>query len=59
MKGGKLVEYTPLKDLNKNRVCDRSEDGKTITIVRKGCKTIITANADGTLEVKYEMIPAA
>lgn len=53
------MEYTPLKDLNKNRVCDRSEDGKTITIVRKGCKTIITANADGTLEVKYEMIPAA
>jgi len=53
------MEYTPMKDLNKHRTCDRSEDKKVVTIVRDGCKTIITANPDGTLNVDFELIPAA
>ena len=51
--------YVPMKDLNKHRTCDRSEDGKIITIIRDGCMTIITANEDGTLNVSYELLPAA
>ena len=33
------------------RVCDISDDYRTIEIVIKGCKTRITANPDGTLNV--------
>lgn len=53
------MEYTPMKDLNKHRTCDRSADGKIVEIIRGDCKTIITANPDGTLNVTYELIPAA
>lgn len=53
------MEYIPMKDLNKHRTCDRSADGKVVEIVRDNCKTIITANPDGTLNVNYELIPAA
>ena len=52
------MEYTPMKDLNKHRTCDRSADKKVVTIVRGDCKTIITANPDGTLNVEYEKIAA-
>lgn len=53
------MDYIPMKDLNKHRTCDRSSDRKVISIVRGNCKTIITANPDGTLNVSYELIPAA
>lgn len=52
------MDYTPMKDLNKHRTCDRSADKKVVTIVRDNCKTIITANPDGTLDVRYELIAA-
>lgn len=42
---------TPVRDLNKHRICDISEDNKIVTIVRDNCITYITANADGTLNV--------
>lgn len=38
-----------VKDLNRKRVCDLSEDRK-IAIIRRGdCLTAISANKDGTL----------
>ena len=52
------MDYIPMKDLNKHRICDRSKDKKTITIVRDGCKTIITANTDGTLNISFELVAA-
>lgn len=52
------MEYTPMKDLNKHRTCDRSVDKRIVAIVRGDCKTIITANPDGTLDVKFEKIVA-
>ena len=33
------------------RVCDISEDCRTVEIFVKGCKTRITANSDGTLRI--------
>lgn len=47
---------TPIKDLNKHRVCDISDDQKVITIVRKDCITYITANPDGTLSIASKYI---
>ena len=41
-----------IKNLNGKRVCDRSEDGRVIQIVQRGCMTLITANPDGTLNVE-------
>lgn len=58
-KGDKLTMDEIIKDLNKKRVCDRSVDHKVVIIVRDGCKTLITANLDGTLDIKFEVIPAA
>ena len=52
------MEQIPMKDLNKHRTCDRSEDGKIVEIIRGDCKTIITANPDGTLNVAYKKIAA-
>lgn len=52
------MDYTPMNDLNNHRTCDRSSDEKVVTIVRGDCKTIITANPDGTLNVQFEMIAA-
>lgn len=52
------MDYIPMKDLNKHRICDRSKDKKTVTIIRDGCKTIITANTDGTLNISFELVAA-
>ena len=42
-----------VKDLNRKRVCDLSEDRK-IAIIRRGdCLTMILANKDGTLRVTH------
>ena len=46
-----------IKNLNGKRVCDRSEDGRVIQIVLKGCMTLITANPDGTLKIENVHIP--
>lgn len=40
-----------------HRVCDYSDDRKTVVIERKGCITRITANPDGTLNI--ENVPKA
>ena len=51
----KRKEVSPMeiiKNLNGKRVCDRSEDGRVIQIVQRGCMTLITANPDGTLNVE-------
>ncbi|MFT8351762.1 hypothetical protein [Clostridium saccharoperbutylacetonicum] len=48
-----------IKDLNKKRVGDLSRDGRTYTCKKGNCITIITANPDGTLDIKFEIIPAA
>ena len=34
-----------------HRVCDYSDDRKTVEIARKGCITRITANPDGSLNI--------
>ena len=34
-----------------HRVCDYSDDHKTVEIARRGCITRITANPDGTLNI--------
>lgn len=41
-------------NLDCKRVCDISGDNKTIIIRKKDCLTIITANHDGTLNIKHE-----
>lgn len=41
-----------IKNLNGKRVCDRSEDGRIIQIIQRGCMTLITANPDGTLNIE-------
>ena len=41
-----------VRNLNGKRVCDISQDGKSIEIVQKDCLTRITANPDGTLNVE-------
>lgn len=43
-----------VRNADDKRVCDISEDGKTVEIVRKGCVTRITANPDGTLNIQHE-----
>lgn len=53
------MNCSPIRDLNKHRTGDISEDGKVITIVKGNCKTIITANPDGTLNYECELIEAA
>lgn len=49
----------PVKNLNDKRVCDISEDRKTIEIVQKGCLTRITVNPDWTLNVENILLPKA
>ncbi len=59
---GRRENYTKfyqVKDLNKHRACDISEDKKVITIVRGNCLTRITANPDGTLNFEFELLFAA
>ena len=41
-----------VRNLNGKRVCDISDDSKSIEIVQKDCLTRITANPDGTLNVE-------
>lgn len=42
-----------VKDLNRKRVCDLSED-KRIAYIRRGdCMTMIRANKDGTLRCTH------
>ena len=43
---------TQVKDLNKKRVCDLSDDRKTVYIRRGDCITEVHAEKDGTLSVK-------
>ena len=43
---------TQVKDMNKKRVCDLSDDRKTVYIRRGDCVTEIRAEKDGTLSVK-------
>ena len=45
---------TQVKDLNRKRVCDISDDGKGAYIRRGDCITKITADTDGNLKVTYE-----
>lgn len=52
------MEYTPMRDLNNHRICDRSDDNKIVSIVRGNCITYITANPDGTLNVTSEYFAA-
>ena len=59
MKGGSLPMDMPVKDLNNHRAFDISDDGKEITITKKGCKAHITANPDGTLNYKFELATVA
>lgn len=48
-----------VRNLNNKRVCDVSEDRKVVEIVIKGCKTRITANPDGTLNIENILITTA
>ncbi len=48
-----------VKDLNKKRVCDLSDDGKIAYIRRGDCVTKITAAKDGSLKVTSEKDPKA
>jgi hypothetical protein len=48
-----------IRNLNGKRICDRSEDGRVIQIVQRGCMTLITANPDGTLNVENVHLPTA
>ena len=41
-----------VKDLNKKRVCDISNDRKTVFIRRGDCVTEVRAEKDGTLSVR-------
>ena len=43
-----------VRNADDKRVCDISDDGKTMVIERKGFKTIVTANSDGTLNIQHE-----
>ena len=50
---------TQVKDLNKKRVCDISDDRKTVFIRRGDCVTEVRAEKDGTLSVKSKKEPQA
>ena len=45
-----------IKNLDDKRVCDQSDDRKKVEIRKKKCLTIITANEDGTLNIKQEYV---
>lgn len=47
-----------IKNLKKHRVCDRSIDGKVVTIKDGDCLTIITAAPDGTLKIEHKLLAA-
>lgn len=46
-----------VKDLNKKRVCDISEDRKTVFIRRGDCVTEVRAEKDGTLSIESKKEP--
>ena len=46
----------PVKNLDDKRVCDQSEDKKTVEIRKKDCITRITANTDRTLHITHEYV---
>ena len=48
---------TQVKDLNKKRVCDLSDDRKTMYIRRGDCVTEVRAEKDGTLTVRCKKAP--
>ena len=48
-----------IRNLNKKRVCDRSEDHRIVEIRQGGCLTRITANPDGTLNIVHQVIEEA
>lgn len=50
---------TQVKDMNKKRVCDLSDDRKTVYIRRGDCVTEIRAEKGGTLSVKSRKEPQA
>jgi len=41
-------------NLDKKRICDISEDGKTVYIIRRGCITKITCAANGKLLITHQ-----
>lgn len=47
----------PVKDLNNKRVCDLSDDKKTVYIRRGDCVTTVTADENGILNVTSEKAP--
>ena len=47
-----------IKNLKKHRVCDRSTDGKVVTIKDGDYLTIITAAQDGTLKIEHKLLAA-
>ena len=49
----------PFKDLNKKRVCDISDDRKTLYIRRGDCVTEVRAEKDGTLSIECRKEPQA
>lgn len=51
LKGG--VTMKEIRNPNGKRVCDASDDGKRAEIFYRGCKTIITANPDCTLNIEH------
>lgn len=53
-KGG--CTMAEVKNLNKKLVGTISDDGKVYTIIIKGCVTTITANPDGTLNIKQSRL---
>ena len=50
------MEEEPVTNLNKKLVGKLSKDHRTYTSRKKNCKTIITANSDGTLNVIHKFI---
>ena len=59
IKGRRKKPMTEIRNLNGKRVCDMSEDNRTISIVLKNCLTRITANPDGTLKIENVHLPPA
>lgn len=50
------MEEDEIKDLNQKLVGKLSKDRRTYTSKLKDCATIITANRDGTLNIKHKFV---
>lgn len=46
-----------VKNLDNKRVCDISDDDRSVVIKLKNCATTIQANPDGTLTVSHTYLP--